>query len=61
LGASFAVYSPLDVRVRAFAASGDEAVDPRSDNGGGTEPISAASVLAKFLLEARAVGPEKVL
>ena len=26
-----------------------------------TEPSSAASVLAKFLLEPRAVGPEKVL
>src|SRR5207248_10118761 len=29
--------------------------------GSGTEPSSAASVLAKFLLEPRAVGPEKVL
>ena len=29
--------------------------------GSGTEPSSATSVLAKFLLEPRAVGPEKVL
>src|SRR5262245_6124220 len=32
-GVSAAGYSLLDIRVRAFAAFGDEAVDPRGDNG----------------------------
>ena len=51
----------LYIRVRAFAVFSDETVDPRRDEGRGAEPSSAASVLAKFLLEPRAVEPEKVL
>jgi hypothetical protein len=32
-GVSAAGYSLLHIRVRAFAAFGDEAIDPRRDNG----------------------------
>jgi hypothetical protein len=49
----------LHIRVTTFAVLSDEAVAVTT--GSSTEPSSAARVLAKFLLEPRAVGPEKVL
>jgi hypothetical protein len=51
----------IPYRGNDFAIFGDETVDPRRDTDSGTEPSSAASVLSKFLLEPRAIGPEKVL